>query len=1525
MRLEDYIVTKFEADTRGLQTALNQIQQAFAQVAQNIVASVQGASRQAGQAAAQIAQQAAQATQAATQQAIAAITASARRTPAAVQPVAVALDQVRVPARQATDQFEELSRMLGQASSSFRRSARTIITGIESLDVLSVRLDRASMMMWRFTMAVIPFRMLAFYLGAFTAGLAGYVRQIVMAAGQLETARKAFEAATGSIQEANEIIEYVRQQAPKIRYTLAQIIEAARILTVAGYDVKELLMPMADLAAGINQAGVDIASAARAFVDAMHGEFRRLKNTFDITKQEVLKFAEGAIDAQGRVVDKAKLQYGILMAIQEKYGGANQAAMESIAGAWANFSDSMTRLAQAAGQNLVPFFVKLLNTAGRFLNVLERLAQTPFTRALITWVPLIGALTTGLGTLLALMSMLAIHLQGITAMYRAWLHTGQEAELNLIRAHNQLQQAEAELAAIQTARMTEYLPLLRLQLEMQQEQLRLNELIRQRELEIARAEAIQELTEAGQPVPERLRVGRRSVEEINEQISEVQQRYEQLQRQAEAAGLILSLPELRAALPQINEQLARARRTYAGISERLEEARQRRRELSDHLRMEIQDAALRRDLEAQHEQLVVEIVGLEEAEERQRQRIGQLERQREQTLQRIAAAEEAYVAALRGEHGERVRNIALMREELQLQQQQVTFARQFREAFLGALGFPIGMVRGTAGLGVAVVGGLGRILGGLVGMAVWGALIAALYELARFLKDYLYRRIHTFATEVEKLKKSLNELDGTTVELVPALKELKNSIEKTKQRFDAVEMAYRTAALPPPWTRAGFPKAAAAALGLGIGFSIGLPFGPALGAVLGMVVPAGPVTLGYAFRSVPEERRGAVIREVVNVLIEEGRISPELKELLSRYGAVELIPDEELAKLRVTKEDMEVVKQHYQEQLKAAKDLIQEEKQRAQHYDEVARRQLDNIERLGQQKQFSELIGRDWDKVAAAIRASDHPAAALADTYSKMEERLQNQIDSVQDIEKEMEKQVKQGRDANEVAAEYRQKVQQAQRAYEQLVYIVNMHNQIDERNRENREELIRQERERLELAQQLLVVFEAQQRAIEGQIAAQTLRAAGAGGLATERFQAALRFAEAEAEFRARKFREARKDYAEAIEHLRRAEEQQIAIEKQLAQAQTDPVRQAQEMLRIIDRQIENERRWYAFRRRWVQENIRDESQRQMLLRGLEEDHQRRLELLERRRQTQAAEVEAAYRRRLIAQYQVLKQQAADHGATKAQLLWYDIKIAEQQEAIARAQGKVNEAAKYTAQIQHLQLEQERQLYVDTEARLKAVQEYNRAYGTTIENIRQVGRQLYEVQIQEARWLEAHGRVNEAMKKYAEAQQTLISTQQQELDYHRTRLQLAEKLYKLGMISEGQLAAIRQQAARQALALAREWGLNTKEGMEAYMRYLDIINNQTADKTEALIRKVIGAPQEALEQILSPATLQRYFGQLEGTIMPLTQAMSADIVSFNKGELTIRIRLDGLPENIDNQIKQAIHEGIDAMARTIAGALNGR
>ena len=58
---------------------------------------------------------------------------------------------------------------------------------------------------------------------------------------------------------------------------------------------------------------------------------------------------------------------------------------------------------------------------------------------------------------------------------------------------------------------------------------------------------------------------------------------------------------------------------------------------------------------------------------------------------------------------------------------------------------------------------------------------------------------------------------------------------------------------------------------------------------------------------------------------------------------------------------------------------------------------------------------------------------------------------------------------------------------------------------------------------------------------------------------------------------------------------------------------------------------------------------------------------------------------------------------------------------------------------------------------------------------------------------------------------------------------------------------------------------------------------------------------------------------------MPLTQAMSADIVSFNKGELTIRIRLDGLPENIDNQIKQAIHEGIDAMARTIAGALNGR
>ncbi|MFA6887151.1 MAG: hypothetical protein WCQ65_09290, partial [Fermentimonas sp.] len=65
--------------------------------------------------------------------------------------------------------FKTVEQVTGQMSNSFRRSSMSIQTGIASLDLLALRLDRASMLMWKFTIAAIPLRTLAFQTGAVAA------------------------------------------------------------------------------------------------------------------------------------------------------------------------------------------------------------------------------------------------------------------------------------------------------------------------------------------------------------------------------------------------------------------------------------------------------------------------------------------------------------------------------------------------------------------------------------------------------------------------------------------------------------------------------------------------------------------------------------------------------------------------------------------------------------------------------------------------------------------------------------------------------------------------------------------------------------------------------------------------------------------------------------------------------------------------------------------------------------------------------------------------------------------------------------------------------------------------------------------------------------------------------------------------------------------------------------------------------------------------------------------------------------
>ena len=380
----------------------------------------------------------------------------------------IALNKTSTSAFGASAGFKALQNEVSRLSGGLQRASKTIMTGNVALDLMAMRLDRASMMMWKFAISAIPLRELAQLAGMAAMGIGGVGYAAISTAAKIDAAKRSFTAITGSAEEANKAVNYLVAQAPKIRYTMDQVVSAGRILTVAGYDIHKLIYPMADLAAGIDQAGITIEHAARAFVDAMHGEFRRLRNTFDISRDEVEKWAAGAIDSQGRVVDKTKLQYGILMAITEKYGGANEAVMKGLPGVWSNFIDALRKLGVAFGQWLLPDTIRFLRALTVLTEKLSAVGQIPLIGWLTKFVFWIGAIGTGAVAAAAKLGQIYISLKGLQAAIGTFRHSMGVEATKMWEAEYQMLMATQKIAEIEARRSQHILPLITAQLMEQQ-------------------------------------------------------------------------------------------------------------------------------------------------------------------------------------------------------------------------------------------------------------------------------------------------------------------------------------------------------------------------------------------------------------------------------------------------------------------------------------------------------------------------------------------------------------------------------------------------------------------------------------------------------------------------------------------------------------------------------------------------------------------------------------------------------------------------------------------------------------------------------------------------------------------------------------------------------------------------------------------------------------------------------------------------------------------------------------------------
>lgn len=353
---------------------------------------------------------------------------------------------------QSSGLLKSLQQNTGDLSNSFRRSAQTLQTNVGWLDRLSIQADRASMSMWRFTMAGVGLQQLAATTGAVALGFGMVTKKMVDSFSMVDRIKRQFVSIYQSAEIGGKMVDQLVTDAVKIRYTVEQVLEAGRLLAIEGFNPKDLIYDMSDLAAGVNQEGITIVNATRAFVDATNGQFRRLKETFQITREDAMQFAPDAFQGpNNQISNQAKATDAIIRAIRAKYRGMNEATMQTIGGMLSNVDDAMVKSMAKMGQAVEGTVIGWLKTITGVFEKIEAFADTGLGKAVANTL-LWGTAIMGAVTALALLSAGMITILGLFAAYRVFMEARSGTMSQIIAAELELSKITKELAAIEADR-----------------------------------------------------------------------------------------------------------------------------------------------------------------------------------------------------------------------------------------------------------------------------------------------------------------------------------------------------------------------------------------------------------------------------------------------------------------------------------------------------------------------------------------------------------------------------------------------------------------------------------------------------------------------------------------------------------------------------------------------------------------------------------------------------------------------------------------------------------------------------------------------------------------------------------------------------------------------------------------------------------------------------------------------------------------------------------------------------------------
>ena len=361
-----------------------------------------------------------------------------------------AMHQHNASMDRASGLLKDLRMQTGDMGQGFRQAAMSIQSGVNWLDKFSIQADRASMTMWKFTMAGISLQQLAAVTGTTAAGMFLVTKKMVDSFSLIDRLKRQFGAIYQSAEIGGQMVDQLVSDSTKIRYTINEVLEAGRLLALEGFNPKELIFDMADLGAGVNQEGITIVNATRAFVDATNGQFRRLKETFQVTREDAMQFApEAFAGPNNQIINQSKATEAIIRAIRTKYRGMNDATMQTVGGMLSNLDDavtkSMAKMGGAVEDTVVDWIQKLM---GLFESI-GKFAETDLGKATANTL-LWGTALMGAVTGLALLSSGLITVLGLFAAYKVFMEarTGGmksviDAELKLLAVNRMLAEMDA--------------------------------------------------------------------------------------------------------------------------------------------------------------------------------------------------------------------------------------------------------------------------------------------------------------------------------------------------------------------------------------------------------------------------------------------------------------------------------------------------------------------------------------------------------------------------------------------------------------------------------------------------------------------------------------------------------------------------------------------------------------------------------------------------------------------------------------------------------------------------------------------------------------------------------------------------------------------------------------------------------------------------------------------------------------------------------------------------------------------------